>query len=73
MVKNINQYNCFQIDNNKNFSLTLYQNIQMISEGSCDTEDWSNGNQFSEVIYTLKNILQIVIILQYYCFYRIFV
>ncbi len=31
----------FNIDNN-NVSWAANQHIRMISEGSCDTEDWSN-------------------------------
>jgi len=27
---------------NKKFSLAAIKHIQIISEGSCDTEDWSN-------------------------------
>jgi len=35
-------------DNNKNVSLKkLNQHIRMISEGSCDTEDWSNDAENS--------------------------
>ncbi len=36
--------NCFQqfMDNNKKSLLAANQHIRMISEGSCDTEDWSN-------------------------------
>ncbi len=30
------------IDNNKTVSWAANQHIKMISEGSCDTEDWSN-------------------------------
>ncbi len=29
-------------DNNKNVSWAVNLHIRMISEGSCDTEDWSN-------------------------------
>ncbi len=29
-------------NNNKNVYWTANQHIRMISEGSCDTEDWSN-------------------------------
>ncbi len=32
----------FNIDNNKKCLLSTNQYIRMISEGSCDTEDWSN-------------------------------
>ncbi len=40
--KNIKRHNCFNIDNNKNRFLSTKSDIRMISEGSCDTEDWSN-------------------------------
>ncbi len=44
----------------------------MISEGSCDTEDWSNDAENSALItginYILKYILNIKNISQYYCF-----
>ncbi len=41
--------NCFQqfMDNNKNSLLAANQHIRMISEGSCDTEDWSNDAENS--------------------------
>ncbi len=44
--KNIKQHNLFINNNNKpliiriNVSWAPIQNIKMISEGSCDTEDW---------------------------------
>ncbi len=40
-------------------SCALHQHIKMISEGSCDTEDWSNFNSAwpSHGINTLKNIV----------------
>ncbi len=55
----------------------------MISEGSCDTEEWSNDAENSDLPSEINYILQynqiykkikIVIILtsQYYCFYCIF-
>ncbi len=63
------------------------QHIRVISEVSCDTEDWNNGCwKFSfalrnklhfkiHYIYTLifkKNIFYCINIYQYYCFYCIF-
>ncbi len=33
----------FSIDNNSNCILSTNKNVKMISEGSCDTEAWSNG------------------------------
>ncbi len=32
------------------FSWAANQNIRMISEGSCDTEDWSNDAENSDLI-----------------------
>lgn len=32
------QHNCFNIDDNK--KLATHQHIRMISDSSCDTEDW---------------------------------
>ncbi len=32
----------FNIDDNKNVSWSANHHIRLISEGSCDTEDWSN-------------------------------
>jgi len=44
---NIEQQNCFKTKISaliiiKKFSWAQVQHIRMISEGSCDTEDWSN-------------------------------
>ncbi len=36
----------------------LYQHIRMISEGSCDTEDWSNDAENSALITGIKYILK---------------
>jgi len=37
--------------------MTANQNIRMISEGSCDTEDWSNGSfAITGINYILKYI-----------------
>ncbi len=51
----------------------------MISEGSCDTEDWSNDSKNSALITAINYIFwQKIVILncknisQYYCFYCIF-
>ncbi len=38
--KNIQQHNCFSIDKKK---CAPNHYIRMISEESCDIEDWSNG------------------------------
>ncbi len=37
----------FNIDINKNVSWAANQHIRMISEGSCDTEDWRNDAENS--------------------------
>ncbi len=44
-TKILNSTNVFIIDNNKKcfFSTILYQHIRLISEGSFNTEEWSNG------------------------------
>ncbi len=50
------------IDNNNNNNViwTANQHIRMISEGSCDTEDWSNDAEslvlITEINYILKYI-----------------
>jgi len=49
----------------------------MISEGSCDTEDWSNDAENSALITKLQITIKTVIwncnnISIYYCFYCIF-
>ncbi len=36
----------------------LEQQIRMISEGSCDTEDWSNDAENSALITEIKYILK---------------
>ncbi len=40
----------------------LEQHIRMISEGSCDTEDWSNDAENSALITGINYILQYTII-----------
>jgi len=60
------------------FSWAANQHIRMISEGSCDTEDWSNDAENSALHH--RNKLQCKMysnldynnILQYYSFYSIF-
>ncbi len=37
----------FNTDNNNNHSWATNQHIRVISEGSCDTEDWSNNAENS--------------------------
>ncbi len=39
-----------------NVSLAANQHIRMISEGSCDTEDWSNDAENSVLSSVLKYI-----------------
>jgi len=65
------------IDNNMKVSWAPNQYIKMISEGSCDTEDWSNDAESSALTsqkyITFQNIFKIEnIISQYYCFYCFF-
>jgi len=68
------------IDNNKK---SPNQHCRIISEGSCDTEDWSNDadNSFNHLrkknkkqknIKTENAILNCNNISQYYCFYSVF-
>jgi len=44
--QNIKQQNCFH--NNKKEAPN--QHIRLISEGSCDTEDWSNDAEYSALL-----------------------
>ncbi len=60
----------FNIDNKK--SASANQHIRIISEGSCDTEDWRNDAENSalhhrnklhfQIYYNRKQLFQIVII-----------
>ncbi len=47
----------FNIDNNINVSWAANQHIRMISEGSCDSEDWSNDAENSALITEINYIL----------------
>ncbi len=59
--KNMKQHNCFQhIYNNKKKSWSANQYIRMISEGSCDTEDWSNDAEIQRRIRGINDILQYI-------------
>ncbi len=73
----------FNIDKNENVSWAVNQYIRLISEGSCDTEDWSNDaensaahhrNQLHFNIYLKKKpvIWNFNNISYYCCFYCIF-
>ncbi len=46
------------IDNNKK-SWAANQYIRMISEGSCDTEDWSNDAEISALHHRIKLYINI--------------
>ncbi len=48
------------IDNNKNVSWAANQYIRMISEGSCDTEDWSNDATNSALVTAINYILEYI-------------
>ncbi len=48
----------FNIDNN--------QYIRMISEGSCDTEDWRNDAENSTLSYAINYILKYIKIENWY-------
>ncbi len=47
------QHNCFNIDNNQKCYLS--SNIRMISEGSCDTEDWNNDAENPALTHSIEN------------------
>ncbi len=53
-------------DNNKNVfvnvSWVVNQHIRMISEGSCDTEDWSNNDAENSALITDNYILKYILI-----------
>ncbi len=59
-LKNIKQYKWFQHWlNNKKCSWAQYQHIRLISEGSQDTENWSDDCwKFSFAITEINNILR---------------
>ncbi len=40
------------------FSFAANQHIRMISEGSCDTEDWNNDAENSDLITGISYILK---------------
>ncbi len=44
----------------RNVSCAATQHIRMISEGSCDTEDWSNDAENSALIVEINYILQYI-------------
>ncbi len=44
----------------RNVSWAANQHIRMISEGSCDTEDWSNDAENSALITEINYILQYI-------------
>jgi len=46
----------FKIDKNRNVSLAANHHIRMISEGSCDTEDWSNDAENTALIAGINYI-----------------
>ncbi len=48
------------IDNNNNNNKNVYQHISMISEGSCDIEDWSNNAENSALITAINYILKYI-------------
>ncbi len=48
------------IDNNNNNKKNVYQHIRMISEGSCDIEDWSNDAENSSLITLINYILKYI-------------
>ncbi len=75
--KNIKQHSCFKNNNNQKWFLS--SKSAYISEGSCDTEDWSNDAENSALITEINYILTYIqiqnsscnIISEYFCFYCI--
>ncbi len=63
-IKSYNKYNYFVKESNKlllmNDSWEANQHIRMISEGSCDTEPWSNDAENSALISGINNILKCI-------------
>ncbi len=49
----------FNMDNNKTCLWAADQHIRMISEGSCDSEDWSNDAGNSALLHRNKLYLKI--------------
>ncbi len=47
-------------------TIIINQHIIMISEGSCDTEDWSNDTDNSALITSINYILKYITIENYY-------
>ncbi len=48
------------MNNKRNVSYVSNQNITVISEGSCDTEDWSNDADNSALITRINYILKYI-------------
>ncbi len=48
------------MNNKRNVSYASNQNITVISEGSCDTEDWSNDADNSALITRINYILKYI-------------
>ncbi len=52
--------NIFNIDNNKKCFLSSKSAFWMISDGSCDTKDWSNDAENSALITGINDILKYI-------------
>ncbi len=53
--KNIKQHNSFTVNQHiRSATLILIQHFRMISEGSCDTEDWSNDAENTDLFHRNK-------------------
>ncbi len=62
-TKNINQHNSttiFKTDNSKKREQKKSQHIRMISNGSCNTEDWSNDAEILALITEINYILKCI-------------
>ncbi len=46
----------FNIDNNRNASLSSASVLEWLNEGSCDTEDWSNDAENTGLNFILTYI-----------------
>ncbi len=53
-------YHGFHKNMKKHFSWAANQHIRMISEGSCDTEDWSNDAENSALITEINYIFKYI-------------
>ncbi len=60
-LKLLSSTTAFNIDNYQKCFCAAKQHIRMISEGSCDTEDWSNDAENAALITEINYILKYII------------